>query len=127
MPRPRKQSNLDARVSEIIAITTRQIVSIVRADLRRAAALKSLRTPWGRGAPAAKPGAKRRGRRGALDEATLERVLKVITSSPGLRSEEIYRKLPVPVKTVKAALAKLRATKRVKTKGEKRAMTYAAR
>jgi hypothetical protein len=32
----------------------------------------------------------------------------------------------MPVRTVKAALAKLRATKRVKTKGEKRAMTYAA-
>jgi hypothetical protein len=122
MPRPRKQSALDARVAEIIAITTRQIIAIVRADLRRAAALKSLHTPWGRGAAPAKSA----GRRSTHDEATLERVLKVIASSPGQRSEEIYWKLPMPVKTVKAALAKLRATKRVKTKGEKRAMTYSA-
>lgn len=68
----------------------------------------------------------RRGRRGALDEATVTRVLKVVEDNPGLRSEEIYRKLPLKPDLAKKALAKLRADKRVKTTGEKRGMTYAA-
>jgi hypothetical protein len=67
----------------------------------------------------------RPGRRG-LDEATLKSVLGVIESTPGLRSEQIYKKLPLNEDLARKALAKLRETKRVRTKGEKRAMTYAA-
>jgi hypothetical protein len=44
-----------------------------------------------------------------------------------LRSEQIYKKLPLPPKTVKAALAKLRETNDVKTTGTRRSMTYQVR
>jgi hypothetical protein len=73
-------------------------------------------------APSAAPAGRQRG----VDEATLARVLKVIEESPGLRSEQIYAKLPIETELARKALTKLRDTKRVKTKGEKRAMTYAA-
>ncbi len=53
-------------------------------------------------------------------------MLKVIEGNPGLRSEEIYKKLPLRPELAKKALAKLREDKRVKTTGEKRATTYAA-
>src|SRR5258708_1445242 len=125
MPRPRKQTALDSRISEIIAFATRQIAQLVRTDFADQVGRLAAAPSNGRPAPGPKPkaGPQRRGRRGGLNEATLSRVLKVIESSPGLRSEEIYRKLPLPAGKVKAALAKLRHSKRVKTKGEKRAMT----
>jgi hypothetical protein len=82
---------------------------------------------------AAKPGSKKvapsagpAGRQRGADETTLTRVLKVIEENPGLRSEQIYAKLPIETELARKALTKLRDTKRVKTKGEKRAMTYAA-
>jgi hypothetical protein len=65
-------------------------------------------------------------RRGSLDEATVTRVFKVIEDNPGLRGEEIYKKLPLAPELTKKVLAKLRDSKRVKTTGEKRAMKYAA-
>lgn len=67
----------------------------------------------------------RSGRNGQLDEATVNRVLKVVEEQAGLRSEQIYKKLPLPPELTKKALAKLREEKRVKTKGERRGMTYA--
>jgi hypothetical protein len=69
---------------------------------------------------------RRSGRPGALDDATLSQVFKVVEDNPGLRSEEIYKKLSLAPQLAKKALAKLRAQKRVKTKGAKRATTYAA-
>jgi hypothetical protein len=128
MPRSRKPTDLESRISEVIAFATRQIAQLVRADFAEQVG-RLAEGPPARGqrlkAPAAeKP--RRRGRRGGINEATLSRVLKVIVSSPGLRSEQIYKKLPLPVAKVKTALAKLRAAKRVKTKGEKRSMTYQA-
>ncbi len=69
---------------------------------------------------------RRSGRRGTLDEATVTRVFKVIEDNPGLRSEQIYKKLPLSPKLTKKVLAKLREGRRVKTSGKKRAMTYAA-
>ncbi len=47
-----------------------------------------------------------------------------IKSHPGLRSEQIMGKMGGNKHSVKDALARLRATKKVKTKGIKRAMTY---
>lgn len=67
----------------------------------------------------------RSGRNGQLDEETINRVLKIVEGQPGLRSEQIYKELPLPPELTKKALAKLREDKRVKTKGERRAMTYA--
>jgi hypothetical protein len=137
---------LEARIQQVIKDATRSIVEIVTADI--AAQVQSLlgaQPNGGRGSQAAsrkarkaaapengvpsksggkKPG--RAGRRGSIDEATMTRVLEVIEANPGLRSEEIYKKLPLPVELARRALTKLRAAERVKTKGEKRSMTYAA-
>jgi len=44
-----------------------------------------------------------------------------------LRSEEIYKKVPLKPDLAKKALTKLREDERVKTTGEKRAMTYTRR
>jgi hypothetical protein len=66
-----------------------------------------------------------RGRRGGLDDAAVDSVARVIGKNPGLRSEQIYKEAGLPPQIVKAALARLREKKRVKTKGTRRAMTYA--
>jgi hypothetical protein len=129
MPRPRKQTDIESAITQIVSATARQIAEAVRAEiaeqLRHVTAAGA--TAKGRQARAlapAKADGQRRGRRARLDEATVSRVLKVVADSPGLRSEQIQGKLPIPPKVVKAALAKLRADKRVKTAGEKRATTY---
>jgi hypothetical protein len=195
MPRPRKQTELEAQIGAIISAAAREIAAAVRADvaaqLSRATGLATTGARRGR-PPGSKtkqkrtfpshciypgcnnphkgPGAsffceehlklpkserekikaerkagavkpvkrgkgsngvktaksKGRGRRGGIDEAGISRILKVIEDSPGLRSEEIQKKLPISPKLVRAGLAKLRETKRVKTTGEKRQMTYSA-
>lgn len=71
--------------------------------------------------------ASRRGARRGVDDATLASVLKVIKAKPGLRSEQIYVKLELPIAEAKKALEKLRRTGRVKTRGEKRATTYSVK
>jgi hypothetical protein len=68
---------------------------------------------------------KKLGRRGRLDEGTLGQILKTVEKHPGLRSEQIQKQLDVDPRLVKAGLARLRAEKRVKTTGERRATTYA--
>ena len=134
MPRPRKQNALEVRIGTILTVAARQIAEAVRADIanqlihvmgssggHKAASPASSSN----GAAAPATGGKR-GRRGSLNEPTLTRVLDIVKGTPGLRSEQIQKQLPLAPKVVKAALAKLRAAKRVKTTGEKRAMTYAA-
>ena len=64
-------------------------------------------------------------RRGSVSDAVLDQLLKVAKASPGLRSEQIYKKLPQhSPKILKAGLARLRAQKKVKTRGERRSTTY---
>ena len=134
MPRARKQNALEVRIGTILTVAARQIAEAVRADIASqlmhvmgsgAGRQPAAAVAASNGAPAAATGGKR-GRRGALNEALLGRVLEIVKGTPGLRSEQIQKQLPMAPKVVKAALAKLRAAKRVKTTGEKRAMTYAA-
>jgi hypothetical protein len=137
---------LEARIQQIIKDATKSIVEIVTADIaEQVQHLLGSQPNGGRGSRSASPKARkgatpenvvaaksgdkkpgRAGRRGSIDEATMTRVLQVIEANPGLRSEEIYKKLPLSVEVARKALTKLRDTKRVKTKGEKRSMTYAA-
>ena len=133
MPRPRKQNALEVRIGTILTVAARQIAEAVRADIanqlmhvmgsKGGQQLAAASTSSSDDAPAT--GGKR-GRRGALNESMLARVLEVVKGEPGLRSEQIQKQLPLAPKLVKAALAKLRAAKRVKTTGQKRATTYAA-
>jgi hypothetical protein len=68
----------------------------------------------------------RRGRPLSIAEADLNRVLKVVAANPNLRTEQLTEKSPLPSSVTKKALAILRATNRVKTKGTTRGMTHAA-
>ena len=123
--------SLEERITDVIAHAVAQVANLLKADI--IAQLQGTTAPRTNGvragaraaASAPKPRG-RRGRRGTLDEATVARVFKVIEDNPGLRTEEIYKKLPLPADQAKKALAKLRADGRVKTKGQKRATTYAA-
>src|ERR1700743_3767493 len=122
MPRPRKQSALEARIGTILTVAARQIADLVRADIAEqlSAAIGGggVRRATASAAAPAPAGGGKRGRRGALNAATLSRVLDAGKSSAGLRSEQLQKQLPaLPPKTVKAALAKLRESKRVKTSG----------
>ncbi len=84
-----------------------------RGGRRRAAAAK---------APA---GGGRRRRRG-ISPQVIDRVHGFIQKNPGLRTEELYKRLDMAPDAVKKALSKLREMKKVKTAGEKRATTYSA-
>lgn len=133
MPRPTKQTELVNRINQIVITAAREIAVEVRRDLaEQVNRLVGGSASDGRGAargaaPKQLPAGKgRRRRRGGPDAATMDRVLRLIQSKPGLRSEQIQKSIEMDPSSVKAALAKLRAAKRVKTKGERRATTYSA-
>jgi Mn-dependent DtxR family transcriptional regulator len=96
-----------------------------RWDLLRTVSVASVLRAGG-GGRVANGAVKRRGRRGSLDQGTLDQILKFVEKHPGLRSEQIQGELDVDRKLVKAGLAKLRETKKVRTSGHKRATTYTA-
>ena len=62
--------------------------------------------------------------RQVANENAAAAVLTFITASPGLRSEQIAKGMGTRTAIVKKALAKLRDKEQVKTKGQKRGMTY---
>ena len=124
MPISKKTSDLDARIASIAQQMAAELVLAVREHLAEEVAnviggQRNGAVPSGR--------AKRRRRGAGVDDTVLEQLLRTIKASPGLRSEEIYKKLPVSPKVAKAGLAKLREQKKVKTSGEKRATTYRAK
>jgi hypothetical protein len=124
MPRPRNQSALDSRISSIAQNMAAALVRAVREHLADEVA----KVIGGRNGRANPNGHSKRAstrRRRGVSEGVLEQLLKVTKTSPGLRSEEIYRKLPQhSPKILKAGLAKLREQKKVKTSGERRSTTY---
>jgi hypothetical protein len=65
-------------------------------------------------------------RNAAAVQETMDAVRGFIKAHPGLRSEEIYTKMGGNTADLKNALERLRAAKKVKTKGKKRSMTYSA-
>ena len=54
------------------------------------------------------------------------RVLRTIAENPGSRTEQLRRSLGMPTKTLAPVIRKLVAEKAVKTKGQRRGMTYFA-
>ena len=72
-----------------------------------------------------KPG-RPRGSKTSFNPALLDKLVSVIQKHPGKRSEELQRLVSGNRHKVKAALARLREQKRVKTSGAKRATTYTA-
>ena len=71
----------------------------------------------------AQPGARKDPRQVANEQAAAA-VLAFITTSPGLRGDQIARGMGGTSTTVNKGLAKLRTTKQVKTKGKRRGTTY---
>jgi hypothetical protein len=128
------RNGLEDQISQVVSQAVKQIAGLVRADIAtevqrvlggRSTASSSRVVPAKRIATPEPKKASPSGSRRGVDEATLARVLKVVEKNPGLRSEEIYKKLPMATDLARKALGKLRDTKRVKTTGEKRSMTYA--
>jgi hypothetical protein len=128
MPRPRKQTALEDKIAAVIASAAREIAAVVRSDLadqlQLVVAGQNGRVHKTAASTNGKTG--KRGRRSSLTESVLSSVLSVIEGKPGLRSEQIQAQLRMQPKMVKAALAKLREQKQVKTTGQKRSMTYAS-
>jgi hypothetical protein len=126
-------SSLVTRINQIVASAAQEIAQAVRQNIadevNRLVGAAGAVARGGRGGQrrAAGPagGGRRRRRRGAVDNASLEKLLKFIGAKPGLRGEEIRKQVGLPDDVVRAGLAKLRETKKVRTKGERRATTYA--
>jgi hypothetical protein len=129
---PRKQTILEERIRAIVAASMDQLVAAVRADivaqLQQTIGAQNSTTSAPRAmsnGSALKPA--KAGRPRLLDAGAIERVYDVVKASPGLRSEQLMKLLPLTPKLVKLALAKLREAKRIKMAGVKRGATYEAR
>jgi hypothetical protein len=128
-------NNLDAAIQSIVARASTDIARLVRDsiadELRRVVGGSGLSARRG-GRPAGsvnqakgQKGGRKGGRRGAgPSESDLQTVHDFISRNPGLRSEEIQKKIGGEPDLVRKALAKLRASGQAKTKGAKRATTY---
>jgi hypothetical protein len=130
---------LGGRLREIFShhqgATLGELVATLTGDshwsVLRGLPVSSVLQPSGRAAPRqpvarAQPvRARRSGGRAGNDEVMLDKLVQLIENKPGLRSEQIQKELGLPPKLVKAGLAKLREEHRVRTIGERRAMTYA--
>jgi hypothetical protein len=115
-----------ATIGELVEILTGDASWSMLRQLGVSAVLQPQATaPWhnGGGAPPVRKNG--RGRPSTMTQDLLDQIMRVIVATPGLRNEQIQRSSGLPPKVVKAGLAKLRETKRVKTTGLKRAMTYA--
>lgn len=119
-------TNFDTRIQDIVTRAAAEIAQAVRQNIAEEVtrlvggdrAPKSPAAARGRGqASSKKPG--RRARRAVDTDA----VLAYVKANPGQRTEQISKGLG---HDAKPALAKLRKSKQVKTKGEKRATTYTA-
>src|SRR5690348_13462473 len=111
MPRPRKDAQLENQLLAIAQRMTGEVAALVRREIA-AQMTRIIGTVNGVSSPSRGPA--RRGRSGGASTQLVSSVLDAIKRSPGLRTEQIYAKLPGhPAPRVKAALAKLRAAKKV--------------
>lgn len=121
-PMPRRTA-LGTKLHAVLTQFAAELTNVLEAELTDRA-----RNGHARERAAKKNGhARARGRRGGVDEKTLALLLKTIKANPGLRSEQVYAKLSIPVEEARRALEKLRRDDRVKTKGQKRSTKYTAR
>ena len=105
MPRPNNGSSLDTKIAAIAQEMATELVRAVRAHLAdEVAKVIGGRPRAATPSRSAKPGPKE----GGVSEAVLAQLLKAIKTAPGLRSEQIYKKVAISPKVAKAGLAKLR-------------------
>jgi hypothetical protein len=119
---------LQQRVQEVVNRAASEIARAVRQNIAEQVARMTGGAKAAAKPAKEKPVKRRRGRRGRRgpNSAGVEKVLKFVQSHPGLRSEQIQKQMDLASARVKGALLKLRATGKVKTKGQKRATTYQA-
>jgi hypothetical protein len=101
--------------------------------LVRQATLDQIHSALGGAAPARRtrgPGRKAAGTRGKRSseqvDAFAARILEVVKKKPGLRGEQISKEMKTDTKSLRLPMLKLIADKKVKTKGQRRGMTYTA-
>lgn len=117
---------LDALIAQIVASAAKEIAAAVRVQAASPPAPRPVaaapKTPAG--TEPAKPGASKPHPRRSYTDADIDGVLALITSKPGLRTEEIKAVIGGDDRAVEKILERLRASGRVNTSGVKRAMTY---
>jgi len=111
--------SLDKALGEAQDTATKTVLNEARASLSAVLSLDGANGKGGRGVLVPRATA---GPRIAADE-----VLDFITQHSGSRSEEIAAGLGTDTKGIRSALQKLKATRRVETKGKARAMRYYVR
>jgi hypothetical protein len=116
--------SLDAKIQSIFVSVGRDLVAAIRASISD----EVRRLHYGRGVRNSAPKVKSSvGRRSSKQiAAVVGKLLAFIRQHPGVRSEQIMRKLGGDKALIKDALRRLRATKKVRTVGIKRAMAYRA-
>ena len=84
----------------------------------------------GPGRPPSKPRAPRAARGGKRTPEQVEqmghKLLAYVKSKPGLRADQLAKVFHSDVKTIRLPMQRLLATKKIKTKGQRRGMTYYA-
>jgi len=126
--------DIEMRLTRAAAVFAEELVAIVKAEIdrdsqdrRRVGRAGATRAPKAGRGTSTKSVRPRRRRRGVGDsEAALAAILGAIKKNPGLRSEELRKRLDLPRRTLIAGLARLRLAGRVKTKGKARGTTYRA-
>jgi hypothetical protein len=122
MPRPKKITALDQQLLAISQRMTAEVARVVGEEIARVVNQAVARN----GSSTVAAGPRRGGPRKIYTDALVAEVLAAIKRSPGLRTEQLYKKMSKNPQLVRGALAKLREQKKVRTKGTRRAMTYTA-
>lgn len=104
--------------AEIEALVTRFVAHV------RARALEAVRMPGGHDEPRRQRAQRSRTAGRPTNGEMQVRVLRTITQNPGSRTEQLGRALGLPTKVLGPVIRKLVAEGAVKTKGQRRGMTY---
>jgi len=124
-------SHLDARIEQIVLLAANEVARAVRASIadevqKVLGAAAPRRRARGAAPTSRRAGASAGRARRGVSQAQVKAVLDYITKNPGKRGEQIRAALKLSAKIGGKILAKLRQTKAVRTKGQKRSTSYSA-
>jgi hypothetical protein len=110
-------------------IALEQVLATLQGDLGSAAVRRGPGRPKGSGRGPGRPaGSKnKRGRRSSEGLDVMQgKLLAHVKSNPGQRGDQIAAAFGTDAKTIRPAMQRLIADKKVKSRGQRRGMTYAA-
>ena len=124
-----QNQSMHAEIRDLVESFATELEALVRR-----AALDQIHNALGGVAPAGRaargPGRTTAGKRGKRSseqvDAFAARILELVKKKPGLRGEQISAEMKTDTKTIRLPMLKLIADKKVKTKGQRRGMTYTA-